>query len=318
MIDIVCVGILVADAIAKPVTKLPDQGKLDLVDSIGLYTGGCASSASINISKIGLDVAILGKIGNDGFGVFMNKSLQDNGVITKGLAISKEDETSASLVIVSPDGERSFLHSLGANGSFCENDIDYEIIEKSNIVFVAGTMLMPAFDGEDCAIFLRKAKEMGKITALDTAWDSQGKWMDVLSPCMEYIDYFMPSYEEAVELSGKEKPEEIADVFMSMGPHTVVIKLGKDGCYIKSKRDGEIEEYTIPTFSKIKAVDTTGAGDAFCSGFLSALSKGKSLQECGVFANAVGTLCVMEKGASTGIRPYEETLKFITDYGDLG
>ena len=291
---------------------LPAKGKLELVDSIGLFTGGCAASASINISKIGRSVAILGKVGNDGFGSFMRRSLEDAKVITGGLVTDPEGGTSASVVIVDPDGERSFLHSLGTNATFCEEDIDYKIIEDSGIVFVSGTMLMPSFDGDGCAHFLSKAKSMGKITALDTAWDSKGRWMKVLGPCMQYIDYFLPSYEEAVELSGKTDPDEIADVFLAAGPHTAIIKLGRNGCLIKSRITGE--RFMIPTFTRIKAVDTTGAGDAFCSGFLSALAAGRSLYECGRFANATGTHCVMARGASTGIRSEEEILTFIDEY----
>jgi sugar/nucleoside kinase (ribokinase family) len=173
-------------------------------------------------------------------------------------------------------------------------------------------MLMPDFDGEDCALFLSKCKNIGKTTVLDTAWDSKGRWMDILAPSMPYIDYFLPSYEEAVELSGETDPEKIADVFLEMGPHTVVIKLGKDGCFIKSTLTNE--KYTIPTFTNIKAVDTTGAGDAFCAGFLSALVKDKPLYDCGVFANATGTHCVMAKGASTGIKSEKEILDFIKNY----
>lgn len=311
MNDIACVGILVADCIAKPVKVIPEKGKLELVDSIGLYSGGCAASASINITKIGKKAVIIGKIGNDGFGMFMKSSLESHGVDTRGLKIDVKGETSASLVMVNPDGERTFLHSVGTNGTFNEKDIDYDIVKSSNIIFVAGTMLMPTFDGKDCALFLSKCKALGKTTALDTAWDSLGRWMKLLAPCMPYIDYFLPSYEEAVQLSGKTKPEDIADVFLGMGPHTVVIKMGEDGCFIKSKLTGE--QHFIDSFH-VNAVDTTGAGDAFCAGFLSALVSGKSLYDAGRFANATGAHCVMAKGASTGIKSEREIEKFIADY----
>ncbi len=311
MFDVACIGILVADAIAKPVEKIPEKGKLELVDTLGLYTGGCAASAAIDMSIIGRNVAIIGKIGNDGFGMFMKNALEQKKVSTKGLIVDPKGSTSASLVIVTPDGERSFIHSIASNGTFEEADIPYDVISESKIVFVAGTMLMPKFDGKDCAVFLKKCKNMDKITVLDTAWDSKGRWMKVLAPCMPYIDYFLPSYEEAVELSGKTQPEEIADTFLTMGPHTVVIKLGKQGCFIKTKSG---EKHIIPTYNRIKAVDTTGAGDAFCSGFIAALVKGSSLIECGKFANAVGTHCVMEKGASSGIKSEEEILFFMKNY----
>lgn len=308
MYDVTCVGILVADAIARTVDGLPESGKLQLIDKIELFTGGCATSAAIDMAKLGLNVAIIGKIGNDGFGKFMSTALKDEKVNVEGLRADDAIGTSASIVTVDPNGERSFLHYLGANAEFGVDDIDYNIINDSQIVFVAGTMLMPKFDGAQCADFLKKAKDMGKYTVLDTAWDSKGRWMNVLEPCMKYIDLFIPSIEEAAMLSGKEEPEEIADVFLSMGIKTAVIKLGKKGCFIKNL-DGE--KHLIPTYTKIKAVDTTGAGDSFVAGFLTGLTKGWNLYECGKFANAVGTHCVMAAGASTGIKSLEETLKFM-------
>ncbi len=311
MIDIVCIGVIVADAIAKPVKIIPSKGKLELVDTLSLYTGGCAASASIDMAKIGIKAAIIGKIGNDGFGNFMKNAFVENNVITDGLIINNSGSTSASLVIVTEDGERSFIHCQGENATLTESDVDYSIVKDAKLVFVAGIMLMAKFDGAECAKFLKKCKELGKTTALDTAWDSTGRWMKVMTSSLPYLDYFLPSYEEAVELSGKTDPEEMADLFLALGPKVVVIKLGKDGCFIKTQ---EGEKYKIPTYERIKPVDTTGAGDSFCAGFLTAVVKGKSLFECGKFGNAVGTHCVMAKGASTGIKSEAKILQFIEDY----
>ena len=76
MYDVVSVGILVADCLAKPIRKMPDRGKLELVDKISLHTGGNAATCAINVAKLGLRSAILGKIGGDGFGQFMDSSLK--------------------------------------------------------------------------------------------------------------------------------------------------------------------------------------------------------------------------------------------------
>lgn len=310
MFDVTCVGILVADTIAQTVDSLPESGKLELVDRIELFTGGCAANAAIDMARLGLSTAIIGRIGDDGFGKFMSNSLKDEKVNVEGLKVNGNTGTSASMVTVDSNGERSFLHYLGANAEFMIDDIDFDIISNSNIIFVAGTMLMPKFDGIQCADFLKKVKEMGKYTVLDTAWDSKGRWMNILKPCMKYIDLFIPSIEEAIMLSGKEEAEEIADVFISMGVKTVVIKLGKNGCFIKNHMG---EKYLIPTYTQIKAIDTTGAGDSFVAGFLSGFTKGWNLYECGKFANAVGTHCVMAIGASSGIKNFEEMITFINN-----
>lgn len=312
MYDVVSVGILVADAIAKPIKKMPERGKLELVDSIGLFTGGNAATCAINVSKLGLKSAVMGMIGADGFGQFMKGQLELNKVGTDGLVVNPDASTSASLALVGADGERSFLHNPGANGVFREKDCNYNVIADTNIVFVTGCMLMPAFDGEDCAIFLKKCKEMGKTTAFDVCWDSLGRWMKLVGPSMPYIDYFMPSIEEAIELSGGlTDPDEIADKFLSMGPAHIIIKMGKKGCFVKCA-DGT--RFMMPTFERIKSVDSTGAGDSFCSGFLAGLSQGWDIVKCAKFANAVGTHCVMAAGASSGIKSMPEILDFIKKY----
>ncbi len=311
MIDVACVGILVADVIAKPVDKIPAPGLLERIDSIAIYSGGCAVNAGIDMAKIGLHTALIGKTGADSFGDFLRGELEKYGVDTTGLATDPVTQTSASVVVSASSGERSFIHTVGANATFCYDDVNWDVIEKSRIVFVAGTMLMDAFDGEDCAKVLKKAKEMGKITVLDTAWDSRGRWMDVLAPCMPYIDVFMPSIDEAIQLAGgEEDPVKIADKFFDMGVKQVVIKLGSEGCYLRETR--EAEGIVIPCF-KVKPVDTTGAGDSFCAGFLTGMAKGLSFAECGRFANAVGAHCVQAMGASTGIRSYEEIQSFIKE-----
>lgn len=311
MFDVACVGILVADVIAKPVDSIPKPGLLERIDSIAIYSGGCAVNAGIDMAKIGLKTALIGKTGADSFGDFLRGELEKYGVDTKGLAIDPVTQSSASVVISASNGERSFIHTVGANATFCYDDVNWDVIKDSNIVFVAGTMLMDAFDGADCAKVLKKCKEMGKTTVLDTAWDSRGRWMDVLAPCMEYIDVFMPSIDEAIELAGGEKdPVKIADKFFSMGVKQVVIKLGSEGCYLRETKDAE--GIIIPCF-KVKAVDTTGAGDSFCAGFLTGMAKGLPFAECGKLANAVGAHCVQAMGASTGIVSYDELQAFIKE-----
>ncbi|MBE7034908.1 MAG: carbohydrate kinase family protein [Ruminococcaceae bacterium] len=312
MYDVACIGIFVADCIAKTVDKIPDRGKLGLIDSLSLYTGGCAMNAGADMKKLGADIALLGMVGNDGFGSFLLGEVSKLGMTTEGIKVSDADSTSASVVLVDGGGERTFLHCLGANGTFTETDINYDIIKDSKVVFVAGTMLMPNFDGEPCARFLKKCKEMGKITVLDSAWDDTGRWMDILRPCMPYIDYFIPSIDEArMFAEGREDVKDIADYFFDLGVKHVAIKVGKDGCYVRESKDAE--GVTMPTYLGIKPVDTTGAGDSFCAGFLYGLTHGMSMTESAQFANAVATHCVMAVGASTGIRPYEEICRFMKE-----
>ncbi len=308
MYDIACMGILVADVICKTVSKIPERGKLGFVDSVKLYNGGGAMTAAINLKKLGANTAILGKVGDDGLGMFLKGILDSKNVNTDGLVLDAEVDTSASVVLVDDGGERTFLHCKGSNAAYRLEDVNFDVIKDSKIVFFTGSTLMDAIDGEPTAELLKKCKEMGKITALDLAWDDSGRWMEVIGPSLPYVDYFLPSIEEAEQLSGETELDKISDVFFAKGAKHVVIKVGKDGCYFRESADkaGKI----LPTFPG-KPVDTTGAGDSFCSGFLYGISIGLDMEKACIVGNATGTQCVLSVGATSGAKTYEEICDFI-------
>jgi len=312
---VACVGILVADVIVETVEKYPEKGVLETVNSITMHNGGNAMTAAINLRKLGVESSMVGMVGADMFGTFLEGKLQENGVDTKGLKKNFKSQTSASVLMIDRSGERSFFHTRGANAEFSEKDIDYTVIEGCDAVFVTGTFLMDNFDGEETMKFLQKCKEMGKTTFLDVCWDSTGKWGELLDMSMPYIDYLMPSIDEAICIAGKDSPEEIADVFAAKGAKNVIIKLGSKGSYLR--KEGETSGQIFPPYYVENPVDTTGAGDSFCSGFLASFARDKSLEDCMTFANATGAHCVTAKGATTGIKTYEEILKFIEDRKEI-
>ncbi|MHB9035496.1 MAG: carbohydrate kinase family protein [Armatimonadota bacterium] len=308
MADITCLGILVADVVGKPVDQLPERGKLSLVDRMELHGGGCANNTGIDLAKIGIKTAVIGKVGNDGFGDFMVNSLEKNGVDASGVVRDDKVATSATMVMVHGDGERSFVHYIGANATMSESDINWDIVKNSKILHIAGSFLMPGFDGQPTANVLKKAMEMGVTTTLDTAWDSKGNWMKLLEPCLEYVDYAVPSIEEARMVTGKHDAADVAKVLMDKGVKVVALKMGSEGCYIKSA-DVEIR---IPIY-RVNAVDANGAGDAFAAGFLAGVANGWDLERTGKFANATGAFCVTALGATTGIKDQETIEAFIVE-----
>ena len=309
MKKVACVGILVADVIVEPVENFPEKGVLEPVNSITMHNGGNAMTAAINLRKLGVESYMAGMVGSDMFGDFLKKKLDESGVDTRGLKVSSEAQTSASVLMIDKSGERSFFHCRGTNATFSERDIDYDTIDKCDAVFVTGTFLMDRFDGEETMKFLRTCKEKGKTTFLDVCWDAKGKWGEILDMSMPYIDFLMPSIDEARRIAKKDSPDEIADVFVSKGAKNIIIKLGSKGSYLR--KEGEAKGNIFPPFYIENPIDTTGAGDSFCSGFLASFARDRALEECMVFANAVGAHCVTEKGATTGIKTFDETIAFI-------
>lgn len=303
MADIVCLGILVADVIARPIEKIPERGKLELVKSMELHTGGCASNTGISLAKLGIGVRVMGKVGEDGFGEFVLRRLQQENVDTKGIIKDCNTYTSATMALVQADGERSFIHYLGANAQLGLEDIDFDLVKGAKIFHIGGAFLLPKLDGQPMAEALKKAKVMGLTTSLDTAWDSTGHWLETIQPCLPYVDVFLPSLEEAKEIAQKNELKEIAHFFLERGVGTVALKMGERGSFVMNQR----ESFLIPAL-EVDAVDATGAGDAFSAGFLAGILKKWSLEKTGKFANAVGACCVMAMGATPGIKSLEETL----------
>ena len=308
MPEVTCVGILVADVVGKPIDSLPGRGRLALVDRMELHSGGCAANTGIALAKLGVDTAIIGKVGDDGFGDFLVQRFEKNGMDAGGLVRDPDTATSATMVLVHGDGERSFLHYLGANATLRLEDIDFERVRNSKVLHIAGALVMPALDGEPTAELLRQAKAAGVITAFDTVWDATGHWMEKVAPCLPYVDYLLPSYEEARMLAGGlEAPEEIAQFLLDAGAKVVGLKLGERGAYVASA-DGS--SFRTPIFP-VEAIDALGAGDSFVAGFLAGVVRDWDLSQCARFATAVGASCVMALGATTGIKSFEETLAFM-------
>jgi sugar/nucleoside kinase (ribokinase family) len=303
MAQVACLGILVADVVGKPIEALPTRGTLAAIECIELHAGGCAANTSIALARLGIPTAILGKVGRDGFGDFLVRALEDEGVDLRGLVRDTHTATSATMVAVGADGERTFLHSPGANAAYTTADVAWPLIENAEILHAAGPFLMPQFVGVEAAAVLQRAKALGLTTTLDTVWDFTGRWLSVLKPCLPFLDYALPSLEEARQITGRTAPREIAEVFFDHGVGTVGLKLGEAGAYVRTAQG---DEMTIPAFT-VPVVDTLGAGDAWAAGFLCGLLHGWDLEQTTRFANAVGAFCVQALGATRGLRSFDET-----------
>ena len=304
--DVISLGIFVVDMIGFPIDRFPEKGRLEVFDELEMHSGGCANNTAIALAKLGIDVGAMGRIGTDKFGDFVLQILDNNRVDTRAMIRDAEINTPVTFVAVASDGERSFLHYMGTNRAISEDDVDLGLIRSSKILHVAGSFVMPKLDGEPTARILRHAKEAGVMTSLDTVWDATGKWLNTLEPCLPYVDVFLPSIEEAKQLTGFDSPPEIAKFLMDYGIQTVGLKMGKSGSYVRSAT----EEIYVPSY-EVDIVDATGAGDAYVAGFLAGIVMGWDLKRTSELASAAGAACVTAIGTTAGIKNLEETMAII-------
>lgn len=305
---VVCLGIMVADLIGGPLVEMPERASLVLVEEMGLYPGGCAVNTAVALSRLGLPVKLIGKVGDDPLGEFLLADLGESGVDIQGVRRDKVLGTSATMVMIDPDGERRFVHYIGANAGLSDKDVDLTLVTEASILHVGGCLVMPGIDGKPMAWLLRTAKEAGVTTCADTAWDASGHWLATLAPCLPYIDYFVPSLAEARAITGLDEPVAVAAALQESGVGVVALKMGAEGCLVLSE-DGQV--IRLPAYS-VDVVDATGAGDAFAAGFIAGVYHRWPLEKAARLANAVGALCVTGSGAAGGVTTLDETLSFMS------
>lgn len=303
--DVLSLGIHVVDVLGRPIDQFPEKGKLALFDELEIHTGGCANNTALALARLGITVGTMGKIGTDAFGNLILQTLSDNGVNVAGMHQDNDVSTSFTFVAIASDGERTFYHYIGANGELREADLDWELITTAKILHIAGALVMPSFDGIPMANVLRAAKTQGITTSLDTAYDATGKWMETLEPCLQHVDIFMPSIVEAQHLTGLSECREIVEFLRNNYEiDTIAIKMGEKGSYVSTPETA----LSVPAYP-VNVVDGTGAGDAYCAGFLAGTIMGWDLKATAELASATGAACVTAMGTSAGIQNLEEILK---------
>ena len=299
-------GISCVDVIVNDFDGVPKPGELKLVSNTKMYTGGCALNAAIDYKKIGYDPVLITVVGNDSFGDYIIKTIDENEIDTKYVSKVNQSNTSSSIVLVNSSGERGFLHNPGVNKEFSLNDLDLSFLDEIDILFIAGTLVMNNFEENDLKELLKTAQEKGIFTVLDTVYDGSGRWGKVINPLLKYIDLFAPSIDEAAAIAQTNDLEEMVKIFKENGATNVLVKLGREGAY--SNIDNQVNNYK--SFN-VTAKDTTGAGDAFMTGVMVGLANDWSTDKTMRFANAVGAHAVMEVGASSGVKNFTEIIKFI-------
>jgi len=307
--DILCIGLIVADLLVKPVSSKVFDVDTTLVDQIDLTNGGDALNESIILSRLGNKVGLAGKVGCDAFGDMLVKTALKNNINVDNIKIDSNSRTGMCIVLVNENGDRNFVVQRGANATLSVNDIDLSIIKHAKIVNIGSVLSLKLLDKDGVVAIFKEARLNNVMTTADITHDSYKIGFSGIKEMLAYTDIAFPSYGDAAYLTNETEPEKIADVFLNAGVQTIVIKLGEKGCYIKSLK----ESYLIDSY-KTEVLDTTGAGDNFVAGFLTGVLKGWDLKKCGIFANAVGALCVQKVGATASVQSLDQVLDYINSF----
>jgi sugar/nucleoside kinase (ribokinase family) len=310
MTTVVTLGLQIVDILGRPVSHVPPGQHLALLDEIRITVAGTAAGTAIDLAKLGAHVIAMGAIGKDEPGDFLIATYKKYGVETDYLSRKDGVQTSSSMLLIRPNGERPALHVIGANGELSLADIDLEVIGSADFLHMGGTSLLPKMDGEPTRRLLEYTKSRGVTTTFDLVAIQRPDLLDLIEPCLPHVDYFMPGFEEAVMMCGLTDRLDVIRFFLDRGAGHTVFKMGDAGSSIAWLEDGQVREIRIPAF-KVPVVDSTGCGDAYCAGFIIGLSQGWDLERCGLLGTAASGLVIQGLGSDAGIVDLQHTLDFM-------
>jgi fructokinase len=276
-IDILCVGEVLVDFIGHQEGVLISETR-----DYHRYLGGSPTNVAMNSTRLGLNTIMVATVGNDGFGTYIAERLGDVGVNTDHLNIL-EDKSTSVIFVSRSDGTPDFIPYRSADCCIYEEQISSETLANTTIFH---TTCFALSKNPAQKTILKKAQEaynLGCKLSIDVnyarkLWKSQKKAFKVIKTYCQFNPLIKISEDDMLRLFEKELPhEEIFRFFHDQGADTVCLTLGSKGVKLSQKGEKVIE---MPAIKIDKVMDTTGAGDAFWSGFLFAYIKEKSIQEC--------------------------------------
>lgn len=305
--DIVSIGALLCEVMRKELDKPLDAA----ADFTGPYPSGDSGIMLNAAAKLGANSAMIGVVGDDGFGRCIVNRLQESGADCSMVRVHPEAATGVAFVCYFHDGSRNFIYHVhqDAPGMMSAEDIYLEKLQGTKWLHITGFAMSVSKGAADT--IHRLVRELPADTQICFDPNIRPEALSVeeikalCMPVLERSSMIFPSKGEAMMFTGAATDDEGCGIWASQGK-TVVLKNGEQGCRIFS---GD-QILDVPSFS-VEEVDPTGAGDTFCGAFLTALIAGKSLAECGRFANAAGAMSVRKQGPMEGAPSLAEVEEFL-------
>ena len=296
-------GNLVYDWIGGPVESLAwDTTVWPKHFAAGL--GGNGATTAYAAAYLGAAVRLITACGGDSNGEACRRMLDRAGVeafFSNGL----KGETALTMGLFRSDGARALIHRPGVlNQAFTDIDSLAPHADGIDWLHVANPFAVPALR-ERALAYLQEACDLGWTTSLDTGWDRQGQWIEVIGPCLPYVEWFFCNEAEAAALTGKPDYRDAAAALRAHGAANVIIKRGALGCAVALGRTAPVEVAPCA----VEAIDTTGAGDSFCGAFLAAMLREMDPLDAARIANVYGALSASAAGATTGLTTWRETTR---------
>jgi fructokinase len=315
MVDAVVLGEMLIDFLSlNPGCPLP------AVSTFMKSPGGAPANVAVGISRLGRTSAFIGKLGNDCFGRYLTDVLVSHGVDISGVRYSDTARTGLAFVSLEMNGERDFefFRHPSADMLLEEADLDQPLIQSGKIFHYGSISLIAEPSRSATFRAIRMAKKVGLMISYDpnlrlNLWTGAEQARAMILTGWQAAQIIKVSEEELSFLTKTTDLDESRKILWHPELKLLVITRGKNGCaYYTKDHKGEVEGYSV------NVVDTTGAGDGFMAGLLcgliehpDAVEDMKQIERLLRFANAVGAMVTMQRGAIPALPTEAEARNFI-------
>jgi len=280
------------------VGRFPKPGETITGKGFEMQPGGKGANQAVAAARLGKEVYMIGRVGDDYVGDQLIRNLKENKVNTFHVFKTPGVHSGIALITVDSKGENTIVVAPGADNYLLPNDIDdaEESLKKSKIL-----LIQYEIPPKTIQYAVKKAKNLGLTVIVNPAFVRK-----LPNEFYKYVDILTPNRLEALEITGEKTVLEAGRKLLKMGVGTVVITLGAEGALVFHGKG----HFKIPAV-KVKPVDTTGAGDAFNGALAVAILEEKSVEEAVKFASAAAALKVTKPGAQRGLPSREELESFL-------
>lgn len=283
------------DLLYQGFERLAGVGEELYCKNFSLQLGGGLPATLINLSRLGIPTKIATELGTDIFSEFAKKKFTENGVSPTNLYDGEDIPLNITSAIILPKDRTFYTYGKGSiepNDNALETF--YNIAKGSKICMMQLGGFLPVY---------KKLKEEGTILVLDTGWDDDMSF-EKYNDYLELADYYTPNRKEALKITGADNEKDAAYALKKYFDK-VVVKVDADGCI---GIDGN-DYFFVKSVEEFKNVDSTGAGDAFLSGFMYGIFNDMSLKDCIEFGNITGGKAVTAVGALSAYVNKEQLLE---------
>jgi len=306
------VGVHILDILGRPVGDIPPGQGSVLLQEIKATAAGTAAGPSVDLARLGVPVFSCGAVGDDALGDLLLTLLNKEGVDTRYVIRKARQRTSATILPIRPNGERPALHAPGATQLLEPDDLTEEIFDVATgsdaqpVLHIGGPDALGPFAGEPLQALARAAKDRGFLVTLDVLRAGDASTFERLKPLLAVCDWFMPNEDQLRQFTGEANLRKAMAAARATGATGVAVTRGADGCSV-DRGDGVID---VPAI-EVPVIDTTGCGDAFDAGFITAVLTGCSYEQAAWLAITCGALVATGLGSDAGLTSLETALDLL-------